>query len=183
MNRRALFYALAYSVFVIAFKLYIVLGTNALNSFGFNWSQALVMFMIIPFYLLAIKAVRDKEQGGFITGREALRISLTVFAVSAIILSIYNYIEFQNWGRQLAAAYYNSETYLAFLKRQTKVKPDQFPKIISEQIAAAQNGAFVATSVKLFGSLLIGVPGALFASLVMKRRRKQVVEAGNGVRN
>jgi hypothetical protein len=176
MNRRALYYALAYSVFVIVFKLYIVLGDNSLNSFGFHWSQAFVMFMIVPFYLLAIKAVRDKEQGGFIAGREALRIALTVFAVSAIIISVYNYIEFRTWGRHLAEQYYNSDEYLGFLKRQNKVKADQYPKIINDQIVAAQNGAFVSTSVKLFGFLLVGVPGALFAALVMKRRRRPVIE-------
>ena len=172
MNKRALYYALAYSVFVIVFKLYIVLGENSLSSFGFHWSQAFVMFMIVPFYLFAIKGVRDREQGGLIAGREALRIALTVFAVSALITSVYNYIEFQNWGRHLAEQYYNSDEYLNFLKRQNKVKADQYPRIISEQIAAAQNGAFVATSVKLFGFLLVGVPGALFATLVMKRRRR-----------
>jgi disulfide bond formation protein DsbB len=130
------------------------------------------MFMILPFYMLAIKAERDNVQGGIISGREALRVALTVFAVSALIISVYHYIEFETWIKHMAPRYYTSDEYMQFLKRQTKVKPEQFPRIIATQIAAAERGAFVATSVKLFGFLLIAVPAALLATLVMKRRRK-----------
>ncbi len=170
MNRRALHFALAYSAFFILFKLSIILGGFALTRFGFYFSNITAFFCVVPFYILAVKGVRDKEQGGTISGREAMRITLTVFAVSAIIISIYHYIEFEMVGKQLAAEYYRSQQFLDFLKLQVKVKPEDYEKVIQQQIAGSDTAAFQATTGKLFSFMIIGLGAAFITSALMKRR-------------
>jgi hypothetical protein len=172
VNKRALVFGVAYSITVIAFKLFILLGGYTLTRFGFNYSNIVSIILIIPFFILAIKQVRDKDLGGIIGGKAAVRIGLTVLAVSLVIVSIYNYIEF-NWKfKEIAIQYYNSDAYLQILKdwqikMPDKIKAEDFPKIIQEQISALSAGK--ATTGKLFPLLLIGLSGAFVSSVFMKR--------------
>jgi hypothetical protein len=171
MNRTGLFFGLAYSVAVIAFKLVILLGGYSLSKFGWYYSNITGVFLIIPFYMLAIKKVRDKDNGGSIAGREAMRIALTVFVVGAILVSIYNYFEFEMAGKAMAIEYYNSEQFLDYLKHLKQVKAEDYSKIIAEQVKASEVSAFKATTGKLFSFILISVSSAFITSAVMKRSK------------
>ena len=174
MNKKALLYGLLYSLVVITFKLYIVLSGNMFSKFGFYYSIITGVFLIIPFFFLAIYHVREKDHGGYIASREGLRIGLTVLAVGLIVTSVYNYIEF-NWKASEFVNYYTSNEYLEILKVQQaknpdKIKIDDFPKIINEQIATLS--AFRATTGKIIPLLFIGLTGAFAASIIMKREPK-----------
>jgi len=172
MNKRALVTGLFYSLFVIAFKLYILLGGYTFTKFGFNYAHIISIFFIVPFFIIAIRSVRQKELNGVIGGRQSLRIALTVLAVAMVVLSVYNYIEF-NWKfKELAVQYYNSQNYLDILKdlaakRPDKVKAEDFPKIIQEQISSLAPGR--ATTGKLFPLLLVGLSGAFVSAMFMKK--------------
>ena len=170
MNKKALYYALIYCALVIAFKLFILFGGYSLTRYGFFYSHITTVFFILPFYVLAVRSVRDKDYNGTIGGREAMRITLTLFAVSAIVLSIYNYFEFEYSGRALAVEYYNGEQFLDFLKKHPQIKADQYDKIIHEQVSNAESSSFKATTGKLFSMMLIGLSGAFITSAIMKRR-------------
>ncbi|MDO9000906.1 MAG: DUF4199 domain-containing protein [Bacteroidota bacterium] len=172
MNRKALYFGLAYSATVIAFKLFILLGGYSLSTFGYFYSSITSVLLIIPFYYLAIKSVRDKDYGGIIGGKEAVRICLTIFAVSAVIVSVYNYFEFENSGKALAIDYYNSEQFMTFLKAQAKIKAEDYQKIIAEQIKASEVSGFKATTGKLFSFMLIGAISAFITSAIMKKSAK-----------
>lgn len=175
MNKRALLIGLLYCLVVIIYKLIILLGGFTLTRFGFYYSNIIAVFTIIPFFFLAIHQVREKDFGGIISGKDAFRMALTVLAVAAIILSIYHYMEF-NWKyREMAIEYYNSAEYLNILKdwsakQPDKIKIDNFPKIIEEQIGALSAGK--ATTGKLFPLVLIGLGGAFVAAMLMKRGPK-----------
>lgn len=171
MNKKGLYYGIAYSIFVIAFKLFILLGGYSLSHFGWYYSNVTGVFLIIPFYYLAIKSVRDKDQNGFIGGREAMRIALTVFATGAVLVSVYNYFEFQYSGKAMAIEYYNSQQFLDFLKSQSKIKPENYSKIIEEQVKNSELSAFKATTGKLFSFMLIGISGAVIVSMSMRRKQ------------
>lgn len=178
MNRRAILYGVAYAALVILFKLYILLGGYSNSRFGFYFSTATAAFAIIPFYYFAIRGVRDRENSGVIAGREAARIALTVFAVGALITGVYNYAEFKLKGKELAVEYYRSEQYTQFLKRQPKIKPEQYEKIVAEQIRATEDAAFKATTGKLFSLLIIGGSAAFITSALMKKRARKTTGAG-----
>jgi hypothetical protein len=170
MNKKGLIFGIAYSVFVIAFKLFILLGGYSLSHFGWYYSNVVGVFMIIPFYILAIKSVRDKDQNGFIGGREGMRVALTVFATGAILVSTYNYIEFEYSGKAMAIEYYNSQQFLDFLKTQPKIKAEDYQKIIAEQVKMSEVSAFKATTGKLFSYMLLGISSAVIVSLIMRRK-------------
>jgi hypothetical protein len=169
MNRRAFIYALLYAAAVIVFKLVILLGGYYTTAFGWYFSHITTVVMIIPFYVLAIRAVRDRDYGGIISGREAMRIALTVFAVGVLIVSIYNYVEFSWKGKELSEQYYHSEQYLKFLQKQNKVKPEQYDEIIRQQIATVPDSPFKATTGKLFSFLILGLSSAFICAASMKR--------------
>lgn len=175
MNKRALNIGLLYCIVVIIYKLIILLGGFTLTRFGFYYSNIVAIFMIIPFFVLAIQQVRDKDFGGMISGKDAVRMALTVLAVAAVVLSLYNYIEF-NWKfRDIAVQYYNSPEYLKILndwqvKSPDKVKIENFSTIINEQITALSAGK--ATTGKLFPLVLIGLSGAFITAMIMKRGPK-----------
>ena len=172
MNRKALYFGIGYSLTAIIFKLIILLGGYSLSTFGFFYSSLTSVLLIIPFYVLAIRSVRDKDYEGVIAGREAVRISLTIFAIGAVLVSIYNYFEFEYSGKAMAIDYYNSEQFMTFLKSQAKIKPEDYQKIIAEQIHTSEVSAFKATTGKLFSFMFIGLSSAFITSAIMKRSPK-----------
>jgi hypothetical protein len=169
MNRKGLYYGIAYALVVIAFKLFLLFGGYALTRFGFFYSHIVSVILIIPFFYLAIRSVRDKDYGGQINGKEAMRIALTVFATGVVIVSVYNYFEFAYSGKELAIQYYNSQQFLDFLKSQPKIKTEDYQKIVDEQIHLAETSAFKATTGKIFSYMILGLGGAFVTSLLMKR--------------
>jgi hypothetical protein len=169
MNKRALYLGLAYSILVIIYKLIILLGGYQLTKFGFYYSHFVSVLFIIPFMIVAIKQVRDKDNGGIIAGRDALRVALGVFGVAVIILSVYTYIEFEWKMRDISVQYYNGAEYLEFLKKQPKVTPEMYPKIIEENIGALS--AMKAVTAKLFSFFLISFSFAFIISVFMKKGR------------
>jgi hypothetical protein len=169
MNKRALYLGLIYSILVIIYKLIILLGGYQLTKFGFYYSHFLSVVFIIPFMIIAIKQVRDKDQDGIIAGRDAIKIALGVFGVSVIILSVYTYIEFEWKMREISVIYYNSADYLEFLKKQSKITPEMYPKIIGENVGALS--AMKAVTAKLFSFFLLSFSFAFIISVFMKKSR------------
>lgn len=169
MNKRSLRLGLLYALLVILFKLYLVLSGEALSRFGFLYSGISAVFLILPFYVLLLKQIRDKDLGGMISGREAFRHCLGLFVVAVVCISVYHYIEFSLYGQSLAEQYYNSEQFLEYLKSRKSIKPEDYQQIIRDQIENAGSSAFKATTAKLFSYLLIGISGAFVVSVFMKR--------------
>lgn len=174
MNKRAFNTGLIYCAVAIIFKLIILLGGYTLSKFGFYYSNILVVFLVLPFFFIAIYQVREKDFGGIISGKDAVRMSLTVLAVGIVVLSIYNYIEFVWKYKDIATDYYNSQEYLNVLKDAQskvpdKIKTEDFPKIVQEQLASLS--PFKATTGKLIPMLLIGLSGSFIAAVTMKKSR------------
>lgn len=193
MNKTALKVGLIYCALAIVFKLCVLLGGYTFSTFGFYYSHFISVVLIIPFLFLAIYSVResnnpvyviqngtvilDESQGsnkGLIGGREAVRVALTVLAVAMVITSIYNYIEYVWKVQDLSAEYYRSPVYLERLKEMQaqvpdKIKVEDFPKIIDEQLAALS--PFKATTGKIMPMLVIGLGASFIAAVTMKKSR------------
>ena len=173
MNKKALTLSIVYSVLVIIYKLVILLGGYTLSKFGFYYSNIVGIFFILPFLFAAVYWVREKDYDGIIGGREAIRIALTVLALSTIFLSIYNYVEFMWKYKDIAIQYYQSEEDLGMLQKQQFMHPDKlkvtdFPKIIDEQIA--QLSPLKSTTAKLIPTLMFGLSGAFIAAVTLKKK-------------
>ncbi|MBK7669373.1 MAG: DUF4199 domain-containing protein [Sphingobacteriaceae bacterium] len=168
MNKRALYLGISYSILVIVYKLIILLGGYQLTKFGFYYSHFLSVAFILPFMIIAIKLARDNDNGGVISGKDAVKVGLGVFGISVIILSAYTYIEFEWKLREISVQYYNSAEYLEFLKKQTKITPEMYPKIIEENTAALS--AMKAVTAKLFSFFLLSFAFAFITAVFMKKR-------------
>ena len=167
MNRRVVIIGIIYSLAVIIFKLVIIFSGNQLTKFGFFYSHMLTVFAIIPFMFIATKLVRDKDMGGIISGKQALSTAMGVVAIAMIILSIYNYVEFEWKMKDLSIQYYNSNEYLEFLKTNKAVKVEEYPKIIAAQIQDLS--AAKAMTAKLFSLLLIGLSSAFMCGVFLRK--------------
>jgi hypothetical protein len=170
MNKKALFYGFIYSILVIAIKLSILLSGHSVDRFYFNYAHFITVLLIIPFYAICIIRVRNRDLNGVIGGREAMRLALTVFAVAALLTSVYNYFEFVCSGKDLAILHYNSQDYLNYLKTLKNVKAEDYQKIITDQITLAESSGFKATTGKLFALMLIGISGAVIMAALLKKR-------------
>lgn len=173
MNKRAVILGIIYSICVIIYKLVIILTGQQLTTFGFYYSHIISVFMIIPFMIMAIKYARDVENGGVIGGRDALKVGLTIFGISVVILSCYNAIEFVWKLEEISKEYYNGADYHAFLERQVqmnpgKLKPEMFQSIIDENIAALS--PIKAVTAKLFSFFLISFSSAFIIAVFMKKK-------------
>jgi hypothetical protein len=168
MNKRPIYIASIYSTLVIVFKLAIVLGGFLETRFWFMGSHIVSVFFIIPFIWLAIKLVRDKDYGGVIMGREAFVAGLMVVALSAVIISVYHYIEFEWKLRDFAVNYYNSAEFQAdMLKHNPNVKPEQYPTLMKKQLESLS--AFKAITAKLLSFFLVGVSSSFLCAAFMKK--------------
>src|SRR5688572_1686484 len=172
MNKRALIYGCIYCLLFIIYKLVILLGGYTLTKFGFYYSNIVGMIFIWPFFYITVKQTRDKDLGGIIAGRDAIRLCLTVLATAVIITSFYNYFEFNLKYKEIATEYYHSQEYIDILKAQQarypdKIKTENFPNIIEEQIR--ELSAFKATTGKLIPFMFIGLGGAFITAMLMKR--------------
>lgn len=166
MNKKALVIAFIYSALVIIYKMSIWFSGKMFNDFNFKYSHILTVLSIIPFLIVAIKLVRDKDNNGVISGRDAMRIALTVVGISAIVLSVYNYIEFK-MNMDAFADYYRSDTYMSYMLKDPKAKQLGYQKIIDFQIS--QLSPIKATTGKLFPFLLLSLSGSFICAVFMKK--------------
>lgn len=173
MNKRALNFGLIYCLIVIVFK--IIILYSPYSKFWFSYSYILSVFFILPFFILATKQVRDKEQGGIIAGKEVMRICLTVLAVGLVILSVYNYFEFSSDRfMEHAGMHYNSDEFRKLFEEQQQKSPVKTP--IDFETAVKQNltdfSPLRATTLKLIPLIFIGFSGAFITAVFVKRSPK-----------
>lgn len=166
MNKKALLVAFIYSTLVIAYKVIIWQGGYTFTDFGFKYSHIVSVLAIIPFLIISIKWVRDSENNGIISGRDAMRMAATVVAVSAIVLTVYNYFEFK-YSIDAFAEYYRSDKYMAFLEKDPRAKGIGYQKIIDSQIA--ELSPFKAATGKLFPFILLSLSAAFISAVFMKK--------------
>lgn len=167
MNKRVLYSSIIYCIIVIIYKLIIVLGGYQLTKFGFYFSHILSVFFIIPFMVITVKQVRDKDMGGKISGRNAMAVGMTIAAIAMIILSIYTYIEFEWKLKDLSLQYYHSADYIEFLKKNPKLKPEAYPQLIEDNIKNLS--AFKSITAKLFSFLFVTLSTAFISAVFVKR--------------
>jgi len=167
-NKRSIQLGIAYSLLVILYKLTIILTGNALSRFGFYFSNIVGVLFIIPFIIYTIKLTRN-DNGGYIGGKEALKAGFLMAVIAAVILSIYNYIEFEWVWRKLSAEYYNSNDFKIFLAKNKQIKPEEYPAKIDAAIK--ELSAFKAMTGKLSTILFISLGTSFMGAMVLKRNR------------
>jgi hypothetical protein len=162
-------FALIYSLLVIAFKLYVFHAGLQMTKLGM-YSHILSLLVILPFVFVLIFLLR-KELGGEIPGKVAVKHSLLFVSVAAVILSVFNYIFFQQELGAYIANYIQTQGPKSILeeaaKKGQKVSPAEVDKMIKGGIEDLS--AFKDTTSKLFSLFIFGVFSAFVSSIFLKR--------------
>jgi len=155
-----------YSFLIIIYKLGIVLSGNALSRFGFYFSNIIGTLAVIPFIFFTVKLARN-DKGGFIGGKEALKAGFLTAVIASLILSVYNYFEFEWVWRKLSVEYYNSIDFKLFLAKNKQIKPEEYPSKIDAAISGLS--AFKAMTGKLATLLFISLATSFICAASLKR--------------
>lgn len=167
-KNRALQFAIAYSLLVIIYKVAVILSGQALSKFNFYFSNILSVLAVIPFIFLTIKYAR-RDKGGYIGGSEALKTGLLMAVISALILSVYNYIEFEWVWRDLSAEYYHSNEFKLFLEKNKQIKAEEYPAKI--EAAISEISAMKAVTGKLATLIFISIGASFMCAVFLKRKK------------
>ena len=169
LKQKPFFFALTYSVIVIAFKLFVFYSGLQMTKIGI-YSHILSLLLMTPFILLLVFLER-KERGGEISGKSILREGLAFVSVSVIILSVFNYIFFQNELGAYISNYIQTAGPKSILEQAKKVgktiTPAEINKMITDEIVSLS--AFKDTTSKLFSILVYGLFSSFIASIFLKR--------------
>src|SRR6202012_3186370 len=93
LKQKPFLFALVYSVLVIAFKLFVFNSGLQMTKLGM-YSHILSLLLMTPFILILVFLER-RNMGGQIGGKAALQQGLIFTSVSIVILSVFNFIFFQ----------------------------------------------------------------------------------------
>ena len=169
LKQKSSLFAVAYSVLVIAFKLYVFNSGLQMTSLGM-YSHILSLLFMTPF-IFAVIFLERKERGGQIEGKAGLRQGLIFVSISAIILSVFNYIFFQQELGVYIANYIQAQGPKNILEEAVKkgktVTPAEVDKMIKDGIADLS--AFKDTTSKLFSIFVYGLFSSFIASTFLKR--------------
>ena len=169
-KNRALQFGIAYALLVIIYKVAIVISGTALSKFNFYFANILCVLAVIPFIYLTVKYTR-RDNGGYIGGKEALKTGFLMAVIAAVILSVYNYFEFEWVWRDLSAEYYHSNDFKLFLEKNKQIKPEEYPAKI--EAAIHELSAFRAMTGKLATLMFIGLGTSFMCSVLMKRNKPE----------
>jgi DNA-directed RNA polymerase subunit F len=82
-------------------------------------------------------------------------------------MSLYHAVEFRWKIQDLAETYYRSSDYLNFLKQQSRIKPEDYSKIIDEQIQSLS--VMKAVTSKIMAYLILGISSSFIFALLGRR--------------
>jgi len=165
-NKRIITFALLYSLIVITYKLIIYFGGYSLSKFGFYFANIISVVAIVPFIFMTVYLLK-KDNGGFIGGKVALKSGLSMAVFAALILSLYNYIEFELICRDLSLEYYNSQDFKDFLGKNPQIKVEEYPEKIKEAIS--EISPFKAVTSRLFVLLFFSLGGSFMSAVTLKK--------------
>jgi glucan phosphoethanolaminetransferase (alkaline phosphatase superfamily) len=165
--KKALPFALIYCAVSISFKIYIILSGLILTRFGFYYSHAITLLFMIPYLFLSLWIFRKKNFPGEMSGRIGFQFLLSVLVWIVLGMSLYHAVEFRWKIQDLAETYYRSSDYLNFLKQQSRIKPEDYSKIIDEQIQSLS--VMKAVTSKIMAYLILGISSSFIFALLGRR--------------
>ena len=169
LKPRPLLFALVYCVLVIAFKLFVFNSGMQMTKLGM-YSHILSLLLMSPFILLLVFLAR-KQLGGEIAGKVALIQGLTFVLIASVVLSIFNYVFFEQALGSYIANYIQTEGPKSILNEAAKngktVTPAEVDKMVKGGIEDLS--AFKDTTSKLFSMLVFGIFSSFVVSIFLKR--------------
>ena len=170
MKNKLFLFALIYSGLVMVFKLWVFYSGNQLSSIGI-YSHLYSLVALTPFCFILVKLTRE-EQGGVIGGKEALKTSMRFVFLSAILLSLFNYVFFEMAMGEFMVKYIREVGPGKLKEDLLKAKRPANDAEIQKQIdmAASQITAFKDTTFKLLSIIAFGVFASFISAVFLRRK-------------
>lgn len=169
MKNKVIVWAIIYSILSIAFKLYVFYSGNQNSRLG-DLSHLLTLLLIFPFIAIAIFISR-KNNGGLISGRDAVRQGMLFTFIVIIVLGVFNYIFYEvELGKFIAATYLNVDYNELLIEAKKHDKTATLEKVMANQKTyVASFTAFKDTTFKIFGYLLFGGFSSFVGAVILKK--------------
>jgi hypothetical protein len=170
LNNKAVLYSVVFAILAISFKLYVFYGGLQITRLGVL-SHLIIIGSIFPFVLLLLFQMR-KSNDGALAGKQAFKEALKFVVISALIISLFNYIFHQvtlgDYIRNYIAEYGPKAIKEGALKAGKAVTDEDIKKEIQYRIEDAT--AFKDTTGKLFSMVLVGGFFSLIGSMLLRRK-------------
>ena len=169
LRQKPVLFALLYCILVISFKLFVFYSNLQMTKLGM-YSHILSLLLMTPVIFLLV-FLKRREVAGTMSGKMALREGLIFMAVSAVILSVFNYIFFERELGNYIITYIQTKGPESILEQSKKtgkaITPAEVRKVINDEIANLSG--FRDTTSKLFSIIVFGIFSSFVASIFLKQ--------------
>ncbi len=169
MNKRLILFSSLYIIFTIA--------AICISFYGgyikqLNLIYFLTLLSFLPFVFVFLLQLRNKENGGVISGRYAMKQALKMVMLSTFLLTLFQIVFFEldfkdykiNHIRSIGPEIIKQE----ISKGQLKAKVEDIPKILENDIK--QVTLFAEITATLFKTIFYGLFSSFISAMILKRK-------------
>ena len=169
MNKRLILFSLLYVAFTIV--------AICISFYGgyikqLNLIYFLTLLFFLPFVFIYLLQIRNKENGGVISGRVAMEQALKMVMLSTLLLTIFQVVFFEldfkeykiNHIKSIGPEIIKQE----ITKGQLKAKIEDIPKILENDIK--QVTIFAEVTATLFKNIFYGLFCSFISAMIIKRK-------------
>ena len=169
-TNKPIVFTLIFSLLAIAFKLSIFYGGWQTQKIGIL-SHIAILLAMLPFVAFLIIQIR-KEQGGEIGGKEAFKEGLKFVVLSAVLISVFNYVFYEMVLGEYIRNYIAEKGPIAFKEVAARANKAITDAEIKSQVELRIKDAtaFKDTTGKLFSMVMSGAFFTFLSAFVLKRK-------------
>jgi hypothetical protein len=170
MNKRLILFSSLYTVFTIV--------AICISFYGgyikqLNLIYFLTLLSFLPFVFVFLLQLRNKDNGGIISGRDAMKQALKMVLLSTFLLTLFQIVFFEmdfrdykiNHIRAIGPDIIKQE----ISKGQLKAKVEDIPKILENDIK--QVTLFAEITATLFKTIFYGLFSSFISAMILKRKQ------------
>jgi predicted secreted protein len=170
MNKRLILFSSLYTVFTIV--------AICISFYGgyikqLNLIYFLTLLSFLPFVFVFLLQLRNKDNGGIISGRDAMKQALKMVLLTTFLLTLFQIVFFEmdfrdykiNHIRAIGPEIIKQE----ISKGQLKAKVEDIPKILENDIK--QVTLFAEITATLFKTIFYGLFSSFISAMILKRKQ------------
>jgi hypothetical protein len=169
MSKRLILFSLLYVLFTIS-SICISFYGGYVKQLNLIYFLSLLAFF--PFVFIFLLQLRNKDNGGIISGRDAMKQALKMVMLSSLLLTIFQIVFFEldfkdykiNHIRNIGPEIIKQE----ITKGQLKAKVEDIPKILENDIK--QVSLFAEITATLFKTIFYGLFSSFISAMILKRK-------------
>ena len=170
MSKRLILFSLLYVFFTVSSICISFYGCYVKQ---LNLIYFLSLLAFFPFVFIFLLQLRNKDNGGIISGRDAMKQALKMVLLSTLLLTIFQIVFFEldfkdykiNHIRNIGPEIIKQE----ITNGQLKAKVEDIPKILENDIK--QVSLFAEITATLFKTIFYGLFSSFISAMILKRKQ------------